>query len=216
MLILASVYLLTVSYMAIAFNSHLALRRSYAAIDPYSSTPALNTPSRRKDHSNSADAMADQGDNSGDKIVAAIRRWFNSASSVFKKQSPSASNSSSDNSGRNKNGSAASANEQQYLIENYLAAEADYITSLNTLVLFCIFCASSAGLRLAYYLLYASGAFLTVLSATIYTASVMGIDGRQIGMILSVMTAVIAGIWIARPLESERRRWYNLKVNYNL
>jgi hypothetical protein len=105
---------------------------------------------------------------------------------------------------------------REKFMAEYLTYESNYMHNLNGMMLFCCFDACSSGLRLICFLYWSLCVIATLSISSIHASIVYGFDGQLLRTALAITFAVIAGIWIVRPLESEMRKWYQMKVNYSL
>ena len=209
-----SVYFLFVGNLLLVFDSHALLRATYKRIDPLSKFPSLNTPSS---------SPMDES-----KMFPWIPQSpFENNFSIFNDiLSPNVTNYNSNvdpydfiDAYEAANSTMSADDFEHYkvtLLSDYIAAESKFMLQLNAISLFLCFIASSSGMRLVYYIAWAFLISITVLSSIIYWMIVVGQDGQLIRTSFVVVAVAIAGVWIVRPLESEIRKWYNIKVNYKL
>jgi hypothetical protein len=98
----------------------------------------------------------------------------------------------------------------------YLIYGIRYMSSLTGLVLYLSFLSSSAGLRFIAYLGLNLCIFLTIMTASIIQWSNDGVDGQSVRLVFLGTIIGGAGCFLVRVFEQEMRRWYAMKINYQL
>ena len=98
----------------------------------------------------------------------------------------------------------------------YITYGIRYMSSLTGLVLYMAFLPSSAGLRFVTYLYLSACICMTVLTESIVGWVLEGPDGQSVRLVLMSSIVGGAGLFLARVLEREMRRWYAMRINYDL
>lgn len=187
--IVAVLFFVCLGYAMLTFNAHDELRYTFSLIDPNVVNPTLNTPS--SDRHNAA--------------------WL--PKSPFDKQT----NWNYTYPGSNTSSVATPEQiEREQLMYLYLKQESVFMGYFSSLIVYCFLTAGSSGLRLGYYLIFECLFMTAVATTATYSSLEWGFDGQRVRLVLFVMATLASGTWFARPLESEMRKWVNMKDNYQL
>ncbi len=200
--VLGITFFIIIGYCLLVFLALDHLRSTYLAIDPKATIPALNTPST------SDIAISDW---------QILQSPFNRTKNSAFEDPPTRPPDDTHTGGMDLPTWARSpVYSVDALMDTYLQAEANFLVQFNALVLFCVLAAGSSGMRYGTYILYQCITICCLIVAATYTSIVSGFDGQRMRLVLVTVASLLGGTWIARPLESEMRKWIHMKSNYQL